>query len=104
VTVAEIAGASDAHPILSHPHRDARFGEWTHAERIAQHVEQLIGAEGAARVIAPAWAVADRVLLVDGCHRACALHRLGDRKDWRFELELTPAPPDDVQAEVVSRS
>jgi hypothetical protein len=104
VTVAEIASSSDEHPILSHPHRDARYGAWTHAERIAHHARQMLATEEPAEVDAPAWAVGDRLLLLDGCHRACELYRLGDRKDWRFGLEITDPPHCDPQAQVVARS
>ena len=104
VTVQEIAGASDDHPILSHPYPDPRHGDWTHQERIEHHVQQLLAAEEPVEVVAPGWRVGDLLLLRDGCHRACALYRLGNRVSWRSEVLVTEPPQGNPEAAVVSRS
>jgi hypothetical protein len=89
VTLGEVA-SDPQHPVMRHLHPDSQTGPWTHADRVAHYVEQFRN-DATIGFKAPVWETAEGILLLDGCHRACATY-IVDPVDW--SIELAPEPVD----------
>jgi len=83
VTLGEVA-LDPQHPVMRHVHPDSQFGPWTHAGRVEHYVEQL-RTDAAIDLKAPAWETTEGMVLLDGCHRACATY-IVDPAGWSIEL------------------
>ncbi len=78
-------------PALEEEYED-QGRRWTHLGRIEEYREQWRNLTSVSQGRFPAFRTVDGPVLVDGCHRACAIYAL-DLPEWRVDLELSEPSP-----------
>lgn len=68
-----------------------RERRWTHLGRIEDYRQQWRKLTSVSQGRFPAYRTPDGPVLMDGCHRACAIYAL-DLPAWRVDLELSDPP------------